>query len=183
MSTNTPASAIARKTVRRVARPVGDVEQGDPRLGLVELDAGDHQVLHAGWCGRGAVGVRVRPAGRASWPRVVDPAGEDGESRPGVRLRRAGTPGGRRGEPATADGAIDQHADLDLAGRDHLDVDAGRGQGLEHRGGDAGVGAHAQADDRDLGDLGVVGDARGADLAWRRPRRRAGSRPGRPWRR
>ena len=37
------------------------------------------------------------------------------------------------------------------------------GQGLEHRGGDAGVGAHPQADDRDLGDLGVVRDARGAD--------------------
>ena len=39
-----------------------------------------------------------------------------------------------------ADGTIDQHADLDLAGRDHLDVDPGLGQGLEHRRGDAGVG-------------------------------------------
>ena len=67
-------------------------------------------------------------------------------------------------------GPIDQHADLDLAGRDHLDVDARRGQGLEHRGGHAGVGAHAQADDRDLGDLGVVGDAR-----WRRSPRAAAS--------
>ena len=37
-----------------VARPVGDVEQGDPRLALVELDAGDHQVFHP--AGRGAGG-------------------------------------------------------------------------------------------------------------------------------
>ena len=47
MSTNTPASAIARKTLRRVAGPVGHIEERDPRLGLVELDAGDDQVFHA----------------------------------------------------------------------------------------------------------------------------------------
>ncbi len=62
-------------------------------------------------------------------------------------------------------GTIDQDADLDLAGRDHLQVDAGVGERLEHGGGDAGVGAHAQADDRDLGDLGVVSDLGRADLA------------------
>ncbi len=60
---------------------------------------------------------------------------------------------------------LDEHADLDLAGGDHLNVDAGRGDGLEHRGGNAGVGAHAQADDRDLGDLGIVGNA-AAPISW-----------------
>ena len=49
----------------------------------------------------------------------------------------------------------------------------GLGQRLEHRGGDAGVGPHPQADDRDLGDLGVVRDARRPDRLRGRPRRRA----------
>src|SRR5579885_129551 len=49
----------------------------------------------------------------------------------------------------------DQHADLDLRGGDHLDVDSLLGQGVEHALGDAGMAAHADADDRDLDDIGV----------------------------
>ncbi len=59
--------------------------------------------------------------------------------------------------------AIDQDADLDLAGRDHLDVDPGLGEGLEHLLRDAGVGPHPQADDRHLGHLGLVRQPGGAD--------------------
>ena len=52
-------------------------------------------------------------------------------------------------------GRVDQHADLDLGGGDGLDVDALLGQRLEHLCGDAGMAAHADADDRDLGHVGV----------------------------
>src|ERR1700689_1862533 len=43
-----------------------------------------------------------------------------------------------------------QHAHLDLGGRDHLDVDVLGRQGRKHLLRDAGVAAHADADDRDL---------------------------------
>ena len=57
---------------------------------------------------------------------------------------------------------VDHHRDLDLRGGDHLDVDALLGQRAEHLAGDADVGAHADADHRDLGDPVVAGDlARG----------------------
>jgi hypothetical protein len=58
---------------------------------------------------------------------------------------------------------VDQHRNLDLAGRDRLDVDPAIGQRLEHRRGNAGVAAHADADDADLGDLAVGDHAEIAD--------------------
>ncbi len=48
---------------------------------------------------------------------------------------------------------VDHHRDLDLRGRDHLDVDAVVGERAEHLGRDAGVAAHAEPDDRHLGDV------------------------------
>src|SRR5438105_11605920 len=45
---------------------------------------------------------------------------------------------------------VDDAGDLDLAGGDVLDIDLGVGQGLEHALGDAGVDAHADADDAHL---------------------------------
>jgi hypothetical protein len=58
---------------------------------------------------------------------------------------------------------VDQHRNLDLAGRDRLNVDAAVGQRPEHRGGNACVAFHADANDRDLGDFGVGDDAVEAD--------------------
>ena len=52
-------------------------------------------------------------------------------------------------------GQIHQNGHLDLTGGDHVDVDAGVVQGLEHLGGHAGVMDHAGAHDGHLGD-GVV---------------------------
>src|SRR5947208_17187602 len=49
----------------------------------------------------------------------------------------------------------DDARNLDFAGGDVLDVDLGVGQGFEHALGDAGVGAHADADDGHLGQFGV----------------------------
>ena len=49
---------------------------------------------------------------------------------------------------------VDQYRYLDFRRRDGADVDALAGQRLETVGGDAGVAAHADADDRDLGDVG-----------------------------
>src|SRR6266545_6001137 len=46
-----------------------------------------------------------------------------------------------------------QDADLDLGGRDHLDVYPLGGKGLAHLERHAGVAAHADADHRDLGDV------------------------------
>ena len=60
----------------------------------------------------------------------------------------------------------DQHRDLDLRGGDGEDVDAAVGERLEHRRGDAGIGAHADADRADLDDVGV-----GEDLGRSRPSR------------
>src|SRR5690349_24204138 len=48
---------------------------------------------------------------------------------------------------------LDHHGDLDLGSRDHLDVDAVGGQRLEHLAGDAGVRAHAHADQRHLANV------------------------------
>src|SRR5690606_20880405 len=58
---------------------------------------------------------------------------------------------------------VDEAADLDLARRDHLDVDAFGGEDAEHLRGDAGVRAHAEADDRDLYDVLVVADVLAAE--------------------
>src|SRR5437879_13645864 len=52
---------------------------------------------------------------------------------------------------------LDHHGDLDLGGRDHLDVDAFFRERAEHLRGDAGVRAHAHADDRHLGPALVAG--------------------------
>ena len=60
---------------------------------------------------------------------------------------------------------VDQHADLDLAGGDRLDVDPALGQRGEHVRRDARMALHAHADDADLGDLAVGDDAVEADLA------------------
>ncbi len=47
MSTNTPASADRAKDQSRISRSVRHVKQRDPRLRLVEIDSGDHQVFHS----------------------------------------------------------------------------------------------------------------------------------------
>src|SRR5258708_22024911 len=51
--------------------------------------------------------------------------------------------------------ARDYTGDLDRGGGDHLDVDALLGEHLEDLGRDAGMRAHARADDRDLAHLGL----------------------------
>src|SRR5512135_2797041 len=53
---------------------------------------------------------------------------------------------------------VDHDRDLDLGGRDHLDVDALAGQRLEHLGREPDVRAHADADDGHLGDPVVTDD-------------------------
>ena len=60
-------------------------------------------------------------------------------------------------------GFIDDDADLDFAGGNHLDVDILVEQGLEHRGGHAGVALHTRADDGDLRAGLVNGDVAAAD--------------------
>ena len=53
---------------------------------------------------------------------------------------------------------VDEDGDLDLGCGDHLDVDAGGVEGIEHAGRGAGVGLHAGADNRDLRDALVDDD-------------------------
>src|SRR5882672_8616427 len=48
---------------------------------------------------------------------------------------------------------VDHDRNLDLRGRDHLDVDALFGESAEHLARDSGVGTHADAHHRDLADL------------------------------
>ncbi len=98
------------------------------RLALVEARPGDHQLLHP-WGGVARTSRSPRPAGSAAqdWPAARST--ENGGQVAFVPLDRARTPCGRYGRAGAADGAIDEHADLDLAGRDHLDVDAGLGPG------------------------------------------------------
>ena len=60
--------------------------------------------------------------------------------------------------------ASHHHRDLDLAGSDHLDVDAFLRQGAEHPFGDARLCGHAQADDRDFRDLIIAIVAFGAEF-------------------
>src|SRR5581483_5619850 len=62
-------------------------------------------------------------------------------------------------------GGLDQHGEFDLRGGDGEDVDLVFGQRLEGPGGDAGVAAHADADDRHLGDVGRPVEPLEADLA------------------
>src|SRR5690554_4943028 len=58
---------------------------------------------------------------------------------------------------------VDDHRSLDLAGADHLDVDALFRQRTEHAAGHANVTAHADTDDGYLADLVVRHDFLGAD--------------------
>src|SRR5689334_921158 len=60
-------------------------------------------------------------------------------------------------------GGFDQHRYLDFGGRDCPDVDPFLGKRLESVGGDAGMAAHADADDRHLGDVGGPLDDLAAD--------------------
>ncbi len=78
---------------------------------------------------------------------------------------------GARAAPDRVLGPVgaDHAGDADRRGGDHLDVDVLLGQDLEHRGGHAGVGLHAGADQRHLGD-GVVGQhLAGSELGARAP--------------
>src|ERR1700722_19537453 len=75
--------------------------------------------------------------------------------------------------------ARDHARDLDRRGRDHVDVDALLGEHREHARGDAGVRAHAGADDRDLAHLLVRGELR-VRLARQRLQRRAPGASGTP---
>ena len=144
----------------RVAGPVGHVEEGDPRLGIVEFDARDDQVFHAaegravgGRGGEGrrlAEGMGLRPFGERVERRIL--AGQ-------VKLERLVD----ELERPRGDRAFDQDADLDLARRDHLDVDRLAGERVEHRRGDPRMRPHPEADDRDLGDLGIVRHSGRAD--------------------
>src|SRR5262249_29495063 len=58
---------------------------------------------------------------------------------------------------------IDQDADFDLRGRDRQNIDAFCGKALEHLGSNSGVASHADADDRDLHDVGRALDVEVAD--------------------
>ena len=58
---------------------------------------------------------------------------------------------------------VHQHRHLDLAGGDHIDVDAGREQCLKHLARHAGVVGHARAHDGHLGHLGADLDGLAAD--------------------
>ena len=170
MSTNTPASAIARKTERRdragrererarlracvsssstpaitrssIPSVLGSLETGGrPVLGVIVQRDKLHGAMPGSRADGGARTLAARPL-------------------PIEQERTVNRPQGRHGR-----GAIDQNADLDLAGRDHLHVDIGVGESLEHHGGDAGVGAHPQADDRNLGHIGVMRDLACAPIA------------------
>ena len=57
-----------------------------------------------------------------------------------------------------------EHRNLDLAGGDHLDIDALVGQGAEHRAGHARLRGHAQPDHGNLRHILVVGVALGAEF-------------------
>ena len=63
----------------------------------------------------------------------------------------------------------DQHADLDLAGGNHLDVDRLVGERAEHGVGDAGMAAHPGADHADFG-YRRIGDCLGMADLWLRRR-------------
>src|SRR5215467_834603 len=71
-------------------------------------------------------------------------------------------PDGQLGE-----GGVDQQRELDLGRGDGADVDPAVGERAERLGGDAGVAAHADADDRYLGDIGRAVDPLIADVVAR----------------
>src|SRR5690606_36810296 len=64
-------------------------------------------------------------------------------------------------------GRVEQNTYLDLRCRDRLNLHPLVGEGLEHGLGDAGVDAHADPDDRDLGHIVVEGEFRETELALR----------------
>ena len=69
-----------------------------------------------------------------------------------------------RGNGAVGHLLIDEDGDLDLGRGDHLDVDAGGIEGIEHAGRGARVGLHAGADDRHFRDALVDDDVVRLDL-------------------
>src|SRR6185437_14364803 len=93
----------------------------------------------------------------ARWPGTLHRAENAGKSRfavsPAEGILRLVQPVQRmqRAHRQFGIGGIDQHRELDLGGRDGADIDAAFRQRLKRHGGDAGVAAHADADDRDLG--------------------------------
>ena len=80
---------------------------------------------------------------------------------PAYTMARSSSPPRPNASCSARDGLVelrvlDQHRDSDLRGGDQLDVDPDLGQRLAERGGDAGVAAHARADQRHLADVVVV---------------------------
>ncbi len=138
MSTTTPACGHFVEDLGGQARHVGHGVDRHAGLRLVQGDVLDDQLFHLLHAGdhvvRAAGGRRrraaLRNARRAPWP----------SSNSAWTVRRASRAYSRRHE----------HRNLDLAGGDHLDVDALLGQRAEHPLGDARLRGHAQPDDRDL---------------------------------
>ena len=98
-------------------------------------------------------------SGRASRTRRQDPP-RLGRDRPLVEIERLVQ--GAHGELHVL--LVDHDAGLDLARRDHLDVDSLLAEGAEHLARDADVRAHADADDAHLADAVVADQPGGAGL-------------------
>ena len=168
-----------RRSRRRAARGDIEPEAMTPNPPAFEIAAtrlrSDTQVI-------------APPMIASSVPRKARPRAHSRSSSAPAARRRPRSPHGRAcGRSAAADPSVirgvepvggmqraqrelgvfgrDQHADLDLGGRDHLDVDALVGQRLEHLLGDAGMAAHADADDRDLDDVRNRASARSKPIA------------------
>ena len=62
------------------------------------------------------------------------------------------------GNSTVSIGFINDHADLDLAGRDHMDVDVLAVESFKHGGSRARVALHTGTDNADLGAVIVDGD-------------------------
>jgi hypothetical protein len=153
------------------------------KASAVELRTSTSPSFHGSAC-RPSAPRRGRPGRRRSGSRASSSSGAS-PGRP-RRWRRRRRPAPIRPSSAVTRSVAEperlvdgEHGGLDLVlgdhdrhpdrrGRDHLDVDARRPTAREHLGGDARVGLHAGADQRDLGDVLVDGDARGADLVGER---------------
>ena len=135
-------------------RLVGQSDKRHPRLRFIKVNALDNQFFHAlkpgdqfGRAGLGCLrGVAVLGAMSVGW----------GQMQVECRVNRS--QGLQRGV------ARHDHRNLDLAGRNHVDVDSLGGQGAEHRARHAGLRDHAQADHRNLRHVFVIIDALGANF-------------------